>query len=56
MAPFIIWCRNQAAAIDEPGAYWNPFMFKINNFFMSMIFLDSDPLQLGANSVLALKC
>lgn len=27
IAPFIIWGLNQAAVIDNPGAYWNPFHF-----------------------------
>lgn len=39
MAPIIMWCLIQAGAIDDPGAYWNPFMLKINRIVILIIFM-----------------
>lgn len=43
MAPFIIWGLNQAGAIDDPGAHWNPFMLKIKKIFMLMVLMRLAP-------------
>lgn len=39
IVPFIMRCLIQAGAIDDPGAYWNPFMLKINRIATPVIFM-----------------